>query len=196
MTPKGEKGYAGAAEDFMALWEAFLELRRESSHPALDAVWDSLGVSEMRSRAAALLPIIDSAHEKAVAQGFDDSYDWEFIPWFLRERVYYDAKTVRFVVIGGVDSPESRWRHASVFVLSDTSSSEPPALYVDPYEAVKAANRIIDNNALEGYNIQHLRNSDGASTDTIFLATSDALESTVKVTRQNIILRSEKEIQT
>jgi hypothetical protein len=80
----------------LCLWEATLGLsesgesdkkvgKEPSAHwHTLTRLWDGVGVFTMRAAVADLAEDCDEAFKAAIALGYDDSFDFDFCPEFLR----------------------------------------------------------------------------------------------------------------
>ena len=74
---------ADDVRDAMALWEAFLD----TDQPKFEAFKENEGTCACRDAIQAISKKCSRLHKMAVSYGFDDSYDWEWCPWFLRNCV-------------------------------------------------------------------------------------------------------------
>jgi len=62
----------------MCLWESIL------NGPAMDQLKpEDRGTGELREFVASLTYVADKAYQIALAVGYDDCFDWEFIPSFV-----------------------------------------------------------------------------------------------------------------
>ena len=73
----------------MCLWEAWLEIRNTSTPGDLVAeemerLQGEHGVASIREVVLGLVPACELAWKAAHALGYDDCFDWEFCPDFLR----------------------------------------------------------------------------------------------------------------
>lgn len=66
--------------DAMILWECVEGQYREGH---FSDAFKTFGVCEMRSQVLELVEPCRNAYQLAVSLGFDDTFDMEFVPWFL-----------------------------------------------------------------------------------------------------------------
>lgn len=85
----GESG--SVLEDVMCLWEAVLENRDDLDRTS----WEEMGTACIRNNISELAPQVHMAWELAKQLGFDDAFDWEFCPWFVRECIDWETVTIR-----------------------------------------------------------------------------------------------------
>lgn len=90
-------------DDYVALDLTPAELEYLCTHPITDAdkmdaamcAWEFClesdifefwpwGAVDLRSRCALLAPFIHIGYMVADASGYDDAFDWEFVPWFMK----------------------------------------------------------------------------------------------------------------
>lgn len=68
------------------LWEDFLS-NCQAENDLFYAVRSAVGMAECRDRLVDLAEPVERAWLFARENGFDDPFDWEFVPWFMRNCV-------------------------------------------------------------------------------------------------------------
>ena len=53
-----------------------------------------VGTAELRRECLDLAACLDADYHQAVAEGYDDAFDWEYVPWFMRNRVDFESMKV------------------------------------------------------------------------------------------------------
>lgn len=75
--------------DAMCMWEHVHSKLKLSGAARRSNKWlgrvNSAGVVAARYHVASLLPALNAGYDVAANAGFDEAYDWEFVPWFLEE---------------------------------------------------------------------------------------------------------------
>ena len=64
----------------MCIWEYAME-----DHVVYQWLEQGEGACQARDNALALAPYANQAWLKAKEQGYDDPFDWEFVPWFVSD---------------------------------------------------------------------------------------------------------------
>lgn len=88
MPQKLDPNTSDIAVDAMCVWEWVLENRDEI--PALKEQFEQLGTCQMRERSVSIVPELREAFEVAKKNGYEDCFDWEFVPWFMTHFVRFE----------------------------------------------------------------------------------------------------------
>lgn len=87
------------AEDAMILWEGVIDwMACGRALPEAYAYRENYGTAELRTDVLALVPRVRRAWEhvrigSGAPKEFDESFDWEFVPWFIASCVDWDPST-------------------------------------------------------------------------------------------------------
>lgn len=74
-------------ETAMCLWEEVLNIRRD---PNVTYAFDMVGTSAIRNQIGTMAEACDADYQAAVATGYDDCFDWEFVPGWIHNNVVFD----------------------------------------------------------------------------------------------------------
>lgn len=54
--------------------------------------WEEVGTAEARAELISLCTLVEEAYRTAVEyDGYDDCFDWEFVPWFMENKVLFNT---------------------------------------------------------------------------------------------------------
>lgn len=88
---------ADIAFDAMCIWEWALEAReRKFGNGILNNFFDKYGTCEMRVQCVSVLPYARSLWQHAVDLGYEDCFDWEYVPWFMENCVDFLSNPWRY----------------------------------------------------------------------------------------------------
>lgn len=82
------------AYDAACVWEWALE-EKEKAGSALRVLFDRWGTCEMREALVQSVPHVRVSFERAKAAGYENCFDWEFVPWFMENCV--DMRSPKWV---------------------------------------------------------------------------------------------------
>lgn len=68
------------------LWEEVLQLL-DRNHKQLDEIREAEGMSALRLKVVGWVDELEADYKKAVADGYDDSFDWEFVPAWINTKL-------------------------------------------------------------------------------------------------------------
>jgi len=71
------------------MWEHVLHAlrkHRESRNP-WDEFREAYGMCELRERVIRHAPVLEVEYQKAVANGYDKGFDWEYVPKYMEDHV-------------------------------------------------------------------------------------------------------------
>lgn len=65
------------ANNAACLWESVLEL------DMFPDIHQTMGTAYLRETVCEFAVLVEESYETAFVNGYDDAFDWEFVPWFL-----------------------------------------------------------------------------------------------------------------
>jgi uncharacterized protein (DUF1810 family) len=70
------------------MWEHVLaRLRRGRETTLWGEYAAAYGMAELRARVVSHAPVLEAAYQRAVENGYDRAFDWEFVPKYMEDHV-------------------------------------------------------------------------------------------------------------
>lgn len=69
------------------MWEHVLTQLRRAPESAWAGFCEAYGMAELRLKVIRHAPVLDAKYQEAVANGYGDSFDWDFVPKYMEDHV-------------------------------------------------------------------------------------------------------------
>jgi hypothetical protein len=131
------------AFDAMCVWEWVLE--NKDDIPELREQFEQLGTCQMRERSLTVLPELREAFERAKENGYEDCFDWEFVPWFMTHVVRFEdfgwvCATMEEAMPEG-RPPKPEWEKEAEASIKASTLEQPPDPEMSPTPAPQEGDR-------------------------------------------------------
>ncbi len=117
------------ALDAMVVWEWAMETLADDKEGPLAKLFERYGYCEMRERLLRSVPYVRVSWHRAADAGYEDSFDWEFVPWFFANCADFETCSYDIDKLPpGYEKPVKTGRHGWALFINSVCQGLTPVM--------------------------------------------------------------------